>query len=723
MPRKIPIGRVRNIGIIAHIDAGKTTVTERVLYFTGRTYKLGEVHEGTAVMDWMEQERERGITITAAATTSFWNDHRINIIDTPGHVDFTVEVERSLRVLDGGVVVFDGVAGVEPQSETVWRQADRYHVPRICFINKMDRTGANFWRTVGMIRDRLQATPAIIQLPIGLENNHRGVVDLVRMRGIEYSDDPSVPPQDIDIPEEFRAEADEHHEKLVELLVEREEGLTRRYLEGEKIGPEELQHSLRQATLDLQLVPVLCGSALKNKGVQTLLDAVVDYLPAPCDVPPITGANPRTGEEVIREATDEGPFSALVFKIVADPYVGRLAYVRIYSGHVASGTTVYNTTKSQNERFGRLMEMHANSREDVQEAFAGDILAAVGLKNTFTGDTLSSSDQPILLETIRFPEPVIHIAIEPKTKADLDKMTNALVRLTEEDPTFRVRTDPDSGQTIIAGMGELHLEVIVDRMLREYKVNANVGRPQVSYREAITTSATARGRFIRQTGGRGQFGDVEIEIEPIDPEKGFEFVNKIVGGSVPKEYIPAVEAGIKEAVANGVFAGYPMLGVRASLTDGSYHAVDSSEIAFKIAGSMALRSAVERARPVLLEPIMKIEIVVAEDYVGDVIGDLTPGAGELRVWRTAKESRSCTVSCRWRLCLATPPICARGRRGVAAIQWSFRSMRRPPSRWRRNYWPRQRAHSSLEAKRSGLSCAGATTEKEEPREGYGQEEI
>ena len=629
MPRTIPIARVRNIGIIAHIDAGKTTVTERVLYFTGRTYKIGEVHEGTAVMDWMEQERERGITITAAATTSFWADHRINIIDTPGHVDFTVEVERSLRVLDGGVVVFDGVAGVEPQSETVWHQADRYRVPRICFVNKMDRLGANFWRTVGMVRDRLKATPAVVQLPLGIESRFRGVIDLLDRKAIEFSDDPTVPPRESEVPVEYRAQVEEHREKLVEMLVEREEELTVRYLEGEDLSAEELRQALRRATLSLQLVPVLCGSALRNKGVRPLLDAVVQYLPSPEDVPAVLGIDPRTGEQAERHPSDDEPFAALCFKIVADPYMGRLAYLRVYSGQTSSGKQVLNTVKNRNERIGRLLLMHANAREDVQEAFAGDIVAAIGLKDTFTGDTLTDPSAPIVLETIRFPEPVISVAIEPRTKADLEKMTNALGRLAEEDPTFRVRTDPESGQTIISGMGELHLEVLVDRMLREYKVNANVGRPQVSYREAITVPAEAPGRFIRQTGGRGQYGDVVIKIEPQEPAKGFEFVNKVVGGNVPKEYIPAVEAGIREALESGVLAGYPILGVRATLLDGSYHPVDSSEIAFKIAGSMALRNAVEKAKPVLLEPVMKVEIVVAEEYVGDVIGDFTSRRGRI----------------------------------------------------------------------------------------------
>ncbi|MCL5109771.1 MAG: elongation factor G [Chloroflexi bacterium] len=629
MARTVPIERVRNIGIIAHIDAGKTTVTERILYFTGRTYKIGEVHDGTAVMDWMEQERERGITITAAATTSFWADHRINIIDTPGHVDFTVEVERSLRVLDGGVVVFDGVAGVEPQSETVWRQADRYRVPRICFVNKMDRLGANFWRTVGMISDRLKATPAVVQLPIGMESGYRGVIDLIDRKAMEFSDDATVPPREIEIPESYRAQTEEHREKLVELLVEREEDLMVRYLEGEEIGPNELRQALRRATLAIHLVPVLCGSALRNKGVRPLLDAIVQYLPSPVDVPPVIGTDPRTGEQVSRAASDDEPFSALCFKIVGDPYMGRLAYLRIYSGQTNTGKQTMNTLKGRNERIGRLLLMHANAREDVQDAYAGDIVASIGLKDTFTGDTLSDPAAPILLETIRFPEPVISVAIEPKTKADMDKMSSALGRLAEEDPTFRVRTDQESGQTIISGMGELHLEVLVDRMLREYRVNANVGRQQVSYREAITQPAAARGRFIRQTGGRGQYGDVELEVEPQEPSKGFEFVNKLVGGSVPKEYIPAIESGVKEALENGVLAGYPVLGVKATLVDGSYHPVDSSEIAFRIAGSMAVRSAVEKARPVLLEPVMKIEISVPEEYVGDVIGDLTARRGRI----------------------------------------------------------------------------------------------
>ena len=629
MAKQFPLDRTRNIGIMAHIDAGKTTTTERVLFYTGKTHKIGEVHEGAATMDWMVQEQERGITITSAATTCFWKDHRIQIIDTPGHVDFTVEVERSLRVLDGACAVFCAVGGVEPQSETVWRQADRYKVPRICFVNKMDRLGANFWRTVSMISDRLKATPAVVQLPIGSEAGFRGVVDLLHMKALEFTDDIDAPPTEVEIPEEMLPQVEEHRQKLVELVVEREEDLMVRYLEGEEISNEDLQHALRRATLSLQLVPVLCGSALRNKGVQSMLDAVVDYLPAPSDVPPITGLVPRTDETALRHASDDEPFSALAFKIVADPFVGRLAYLRVYSGQAKTGTTVLNTTKGQNERIGRLLIMHANVREEVQEAFAGDIVAAVGLKNTFTGDTLSQPGNPIILENIVFPEPVISVAIEPKTKVDLDKMTHALVRLAEEDPTFRVRTDPESGQTIISGMGELHLEVIVDRMLREYKVNANIGRPQVSYREAITAPAQARGRFIRQTGGRGQYGDVEIEVEPLEPSLGFQFVNALVGGAVPKEYVPAVQAGIKEALEGGVLAGYPVLGVKAALVDGSYHPVDSSEVAFKIAGSMAIRSAVEKAKPVLLEPIMKIEITVPEEHVGDVIGDLTARRGRI----------------------------------------------------------------------------------------------
>lgn len=629
MAREFPIERTRNIGIIAHIDAGKTTVTERVLFYTGRTYKMGEVHDGTAVMDWMEQERERGITITAAATTCFWNDHRINIIDTPGHVDFTAEVERSLRVLDGGVVVFDAVAGVEPQSETVWRQADKYRVPRICFINKMDRTGANFWGTVDMIVDRLGARPLPIQLPVGSEESFVGVIDLVENRALTFTDELGTRFTEEEIDESLKPQAEQHREKLIETLAEYDEMLLVKFIQGEEITPEEIKTALRRATLTSQVVPVLCGSALRNKGVQPLLDAIVEYLPSPGDVPPVKGIDPRTGEEVIRRSDDSEPFSALAFKIVADPFVGRLAYFRVYSGQLSTGSQILNSTKDQKERVGRLLLMHANHREDVTDVYAGDIAAAVGLRNTFTGDTLSDSGKPVILETIRFPEPVISIAIEPKTKADLDKMTMALSRLAEEDPTFKLRTDSETGQTLISGMGELHLEVLVERMLREFKVKANVGRPQVAYRETITVPAVAEGRFIRQTGGRGQYGHVWLRVEPAGPGNGFEFVNEIVGGTIPKEFIPAVQAGVKEATETGVLAGYPVVDVRVVLYDGSYHEVDSSELAFKIAGSMAFKSAVEKAKPVLLEPIMKLEVVLPEEYLGDVVGDLSARRGTI----------------------------------------------------------------------------------------------
>ena len=629
MPRAIPLERTRNIGIIAHIDAGKTTTTERILYYTGKTYKIGEVHEGTAVMDWMEQERERGITITAAATTCFWKDHQINIIDTPGHVDFTVEVERSLRVLDGGVVVFDAVAGVEPQSETVWRQADRYHVPRICFVNKMDRTGADFQRTVDMIKDRLGANAVPIQMPIGAEQGFRGVVDLIEMEAIEFPEDISVQPVAGPVPEELADEARRWRENLVERIVETDDDLMLRYLEGGEISAEQLKLGLRAATLKYTLVPVLCGSALRNKGVQPMLDAVVAYLPSPVDVPPVKGVNPVTQDTEVRRSDENEPFSALAFKIVTDPFVGRLAYFRVYSGKLASGSYTYNATKRQKERIGRLLQMHANHREDIAEVGAGDIAAAVGLKNTFTGDTLCDEEHPILLESIKFPEPVISVAIEPRTKADQDRMGAALAKLGEEDPTFRVRADLETGQTIISGMGELHLEVIVDRMMREFHVDANVGRPQVAYRETITRSARAEGRYVRQTGGHGQYGDVWLEVEPLPPGQGFEFVNKIVGGAIPKEYIPAVEAGVKEAMETGVMAGYPMVDVRATLVDGSFHEVDSSEMAFKIAGSLGFKNAAAKAAPVLLEPIMKVEVSMPEEFLGDVMGDINARRGHI----------------------------------------------------------------------------------------------
>ncbi len=630
MPRTVPLERTRNIGIIAHIDAGKTTTTERILFYTGRTYKMGEVHDGTAVMDWMDQERERGITITAAATTCLWHDHRINIIDTPGHVDFTVEVERSLRVLDGGVVVFDAVAGVEPQSETVWRQADKYNVPRICFINKMDRMGANFWRTVERIADRLRARPVPIQLPVGIEASFRGIIDLVDNCVFTYTDDLGTILVETEIPDEYKQIAAEQREKLIETAAELDDRLMVKYVEGQEISADEIRAALRKGTIDAKLVPVLCGSALKNKGVQPMLDAITYYLPSPLDVPPVTGTAPKTGVEEARGASDTEPFSALVFKIVSDPFVGRLAYARIYSGHLSAGSYALNSTKGQKERIGRLLLMHANHREDVAEAFAGDIVAIVGLKSSFTGDTLSDASRPIVLETIRFPEPVISVAIEPKTKADQDKMGGALARLAEEDPTFRTRSDPDTGQTIISGMGELHLEVITDRMMREFKVEANVGRPQVAYKETITAPVDSEGRFIRQSGGRGQYGHVWLKLEPLQPGQGFEFVNAIQGGVVPREYIPAVQAGVREALDSGVLAGYPVVDVRVALIDGSYHEVDSSEMAFKIAGSMAFKSGAERAKPILLEPIMKVEVVMPEEFLGDVIGDISSRRGHVQ---------------------------------------------------------------------------------------------
>jgi elongation factor G len=630
MPRTIPLERVRNIGIIAHIDAGKTTVTERILFYTGRIYKMGEVHEGTAVMDWMPQEQERGITITAAATTCLWRDHRVNIIDTPGHVDFTVEVERSLRVLDGGVVVFDAVAGVEPQSETVWRQADRYRVPRIAFVNKMDRNGANFWRTVEMIHDRLGANPVPVQIPIGADMNFRGVVDLIDGKAYYAADQLGAEPTVEDIPEALLADYKTHRDRMLEAVAETSDELMGKYLEGHELSRDEIIAGVRAATLTGKFVAVLCGSALKNKGVQQMLDAIIDFLPSPADVPPLTAINPKTDEEEVRAAKDDEPFAGLAFKIVADPFVGRLAYVRVYSGTLAQGSAVRNVTRGHRERIGRLLVMHANQREDIQEAYAGDIVAVVGLKNTFTGDTLTSQDHPVLLESITFPEPVIQVAIEPKSKADEQKLGIALSRLAEEDPTFRVRTDLETGQTIIAGMGELHLEVIVDRMMREFKVEANIGRPQVAYRETITATAEAEGRFVRQSGGKGQFGDVYLKVEPLESGIGIEFVNKTVGGTVPREYVPAVEAGVREAAESSILAGYPLQGVKVTLTDGSFHAVDSSEMAFKIAGSMGLKLALAKAKPVILEPIMKVEVTTPDEFLGDVLGDISSRRGQIQ---------------------------------------------------------------------------------------------
>lgn len=629
MPRQTPLERVRNIGIIAHIDAGKTTVTERILYYTGRTYKIGEVHEGTAVMDWMDQERERGITITAAATTCYWQENMINIIDTPGHVDFTAEVERSLRVLDGGVVVFDAVAGVEPQSETVWHQANRYNVPRICFVNKMDRVGADFYRTVDMIKERLGANAVPIQIPLGSESSFQGVIDLVEMRAWYYSGDKDAPPEEKDIPEVYRNIAAVYRENLVERVAEVDDQLMALYLEEQAISPKELKLALRRATLATKTVPVLCGSALKNKGVQPVLDAIIDYLPSPWDVPPMTGIEPHSGAEIVRKADDKEPLCALAFKIVVDPFVGRLAYLRVYAGRAESGSTLYNATRGHRERIGRLLRMHANHREEISESYTGDIVAAVGLKNTFTGDTLCHPHGLILLESIQFPDPVISVAIEPNSKADQDRLGDTLSRLAEEDPTFRTRYDAETGQTIIAGMGELHLEVIVERMVREFKVAAKVGKPQVAYKETITLSVKSEGRFIRQTGGRGQYGHVWMQLEPLERGKGFEFVNKIVAGVIPREYIPAVETGAREVIESGGTTGYPVVDVRVTLFDGSYHDVDSSELAFKTAASLAVRNALPKCKPVLLEPVMKLEIATPEEFLGDILGDLNSRRGHV----------------------------------------------------------------------------------------------
>jgi elongation factor G len=628
MARQLPLARTRNIGIIAHIDAGKTTVTERILFYTDKIYKLGEVHEGAATMDWMPQEQERGITITAAATTCFWKNTRINIIDTPGHVDFTVEVERSLRVLDGAVVVFDGVAGVEPQSETVWRQADRYGVPRFCFINKLDRTGADFWRGVESIRERLGANAVPIQIPIGREETFKGVVDLVEMKAVVYQDDLGAKPEVTDIPAELLPEAEKHRAAMIEAVAEIDDELTMKYLEGEELTADEIRHGLRLGTLQNRIVPVLTGTALRNKGVQPMLDAVVHYLPSPLDVPPITGLDPD-GQAVRRTVDDKEPFAALAFKIAADPFVGKLAFFRVYSGKLKTGSYVYNATKGKKERIGRIVEMHANSREEIDEVGAGDIAAAVGLKETYTGDTLTDPEHPVILESITFPEPVIEVAIEPKTKADQDKLAVALQRLAEEDPTFRVHNDEESGQTLIAGMGELHLDVLVDRMVREFKVAANVGKPQVSYRETIRREAQGNGRFVRQTGGRGQYGHAVITLEPGEKGSGYVFEDRIVGGVIPREYIKSVDAGIREALETGIYAGYPMVDVKATLFDGSTHEVDSSEMAFKIAGSMAARDAVGKADPTILEPVMRVEVVMPEEFMGDVIGDLNSRRGHI----------------------------------------------------------------------------------------------
>jgi len=627
--REYSLEKTRNIGIAAHIDAGKTTVTERILFYSGKIHRMGEVHEGAATMDWMEQEQERGITITSAATTCFWRDHRVNIIDTPGHVDFTVEVERSLRVLDGVVAVFCAVGGVQPQSETVWRQANRYKVPRLAFVNKMDRLGADFYKVVEKMRERLGANAVPIQIPIGAESDFQGIVDLVHMKATRYLDDLGSDSETVDIPSDLRLRAIEYREKMLEALAEVDDSLMEKYLEGEKIVPDELMAAIRKGTLEGHIVPVVCGSAFKNKGVQFVIDAIVDYLPSPIDVEPVAGVNPKTDDVEIRKPSDEEPFAALAFKIMTDPYVGKLTFLRAYSGRLKKGSYVFNSNKGVRERIGRILRMHANHREDVDEVYAGDIVAAVGLQDTVTGDTLCEVNRPIILENITFPEPVISIAIEPKTKADQDKMGVALGKLSSEDPTFKMHTDQDTGQTIIPGMGELHLALIMDRLFREFKVEANHGKPQVAYKETISRPAKAEGRFIRQTGGRGQYGHCVLDVKPSEAGEGFKFINKIVGGTVPREYIPAIEAGVKEAMETGVLAGYPVVDVTVTLVDGSYHDVDSSEMAFKIAGSMGVKAAMQKGAPVLKEPIMAVEIVTPDNFMGDVMGDLNARRGQI----------------------------------------------------------------------------------------------
>jgi elongation factor G len=629
LPRNFPLEQVRNIAIIAHIDAGKTTITERILYYTGRTYKIGEVDEGTAVMDWMDEEKRRGITITAAATTCYWQEHRVNIIDTPGHVDFTAEVERSLRVLDGGVVVFDAVAGVEAQSETVWRQADRYKVSRICFINKMDRVGANFERTMSMIKDQLRANPLPVQLPLGSEESFMGVIDLVEEKAWQFDAKPDSPPVEVAIPESEKERCQQFRHLLIERLSETDDQIMADYLRGSPVTPTELRGALRRVTLAAKGVPILCGSALKNKGVQPLLDAIVSYLPSPADMPPVKATDTRTGGEVTHPPKDDAPFTALAFKAVSDPFVGRLVYFRVYSGRVKAGAQVLNATRGKRERIGRLLRMHANRREEIDEADTGDIAAALGLKDTFTGDTICHYSHPVLLEPIHFPEPVLAVAVEPTTRADQDKLGGALKRLTEEDPTFKVNYDQEGGQTIISGMGELHLEYLVDRLLSEFGVGAKVGRPRVAYKETITQPVTVEGRFIRQSGGHGQYGDVWLRLEPMERGSGFEFVDDIKRAALPKQYIPAVEMGIKEAMETGVVAGYPVIDIRATVYDGSYHEVDSSEMAFKMAASMALKEGVAKAKPILLEPLMRLEIVAPEPFLGDIMGDLNSRRGHI----------------------------------------------------------------------------------------------
>jgi len=631
MARKIPLERIRNIGIVAHIDAGKTTTTERILFYTGTSHKIGEVHDGTATMDWMVQEQERGITITSAATTCAWREHQINIIDTPGHVDFTIEVERSLRVLDGAVGVFCAVGGVEPQSETVWRQADRYHVPRIAFVNKMDRVGADFDAVVAQIRERLSAPGVPIQVPLGSEDTFRGVIDLVQMKTVEWFDDELGSKfQAEDIPAELREKADAAREKMIEALADVDESLMEKFLDGSEISEKEVRAALRKGTVSLQIVPIICGSAFKNKGVQALLDSVVEYLPSPLDVPPVTGIDPNTEKEIVRRPADDEPASALAFKIMTDPYVGTLAFVRVYSGVLSVGDQLYNASKAKRERVGRLVRMHANDREDIKEVCAGDIAAVVGPKTLTTGDTLCSEDKPVVLESINFPEPVISIAIEPKTKGDQDKVSAALHKITQEDPSFRVSADAETGQTLISGMGELHLEIVVDRLTREFKVEANIGKPQVAYKETIRKAVTQETRFVKQSGGRGQYAHVELEVSPNETGKGFAFENNIKGGVIPREYIPAIEKGIREALSTGPLAGYPVLDTKVSLLYGSYHEVDSSEMAFKICGSMAFKEACRKASPVLLEPIMDVEVVMPEEYMGDVIGDLSGRRGKIQ---------------------------------------------------------------------------------------------
>ena len=630
MAREFTLEKTRNIGIMAHIDAGKTTTTERILYYTGRTHKIGETHEGASVMDWMAQEKERGITITSAATTCHWKGNRINIIDTPGHVDFTVEVQRSLRVLDGSVCVFCAKGGVEPQSETVWHQADDYKVPRMALVNKMDIMGANFYNVVQMMKDRLKCVPVPVQLPIGAESEFVGIIDLMTMRAEVYYDDLGKDVRDEDIPADMLEKAEQYHDEMVELITETDDDLMMKYLEGEEITVEELKKALRQATIDNKLVPVLCGTAYRNKGVQMLLDAIIDYMPAPVDIPPIKGVNPDTGEEDERPSDDDAPFSALAFKIATDPFVGRLSFFRVYSGTLDAGTSVLNATKDKRERMGRILLMHANHREDITKVYSGDIAAAVGFKNTTTGDTLCDEKHPIILESMNFPDPVIRVAIEPKTKAGQEKMGIALAKLAEEDPTFKTYTDEETGQTIIAGMGELHLEIIVDRLLREFKVEANVGKPQVAYKETIRKKADVECKYARQSGGKGQYGHVKIILEPNEPGAGYEFVNSVVGGAIPKEYIEPVNQGIQGAMQNGVLAGYPVVDCKVTLYDGSYHEVDSSEMAFKIAGSMAFKDAMKKADPVLTEPIMQVDVMVPEEYMGDVIGDLNSRRGQIQ---------------------------------------------------------------------------------------------